>query len=73
MATSTLKVSRGRWWGSGTRELDLMPGSEVDREAYRMLIAARLDPRDGQTRLGRCLGKAAVRPETLPLGHVIVG
>ena len=56
---------RGRWWGSGARELDLEPGSEVDRKAYRQLIAEHLDPRDGETRLGRAPGNAAARAEAL--------
>ena len=54
---------RGRWWGTGARELGLEPGSEIDRKAYRQLIAEHLDPRDGGTRLGRAPGNAAARAE----------
>jgi conjugative relaxase-like TrwC/TraI family protein len=56
---------RGRWWGSGAAGLGLEPGSEVDRKAYRQLIAEHLDPRDGETRLGRAPGTAAARAEAL--------
>jgi TrwC relaxase len=56
---------RGRWWGSGARELGLEPGSEIDRRAHRMVIAGHLDPRDGETRLGRAPGNAAARAEAL--------
>ena len=56
---------RGRWWGFGAAELGLVRGSEVDRTAYRLLIAEHLDPRDGETRLGRAPGSAAVRAEAL--------
>ena len=56
---------RGRWWGTGSAGLGLEPGSEVDRKAYRQLIAEHLDPRDGQTRLGRAPGNAAARAEAL--------
>jgi hypothetical protein len=55
----------GRWWGSGTAELGLEPGSEVDRKTYRLLVAEHLDPRDGETRLGRAPGNAAARAEAL--------
>ena len=55
----------GRWWGAGAAELGLAPGSEVDRATHRMVIAEHLDPRDGQTRLGRAPGNAAARAEAL--------
>ena len=54
---------RGRWWGKGAQELGLAPGSEVGRQAYKLLIAEHLDPRDGVTRLGRAPGNAAARAE----------
>ena len=56
---------RGRWWGSGAAALGLEPGSEIDRETHRMVIAGHLDPRDGKTRLGRAPGNAAARAEAL--------
>jgi hypothetical protein len=56
---------RGRWWGTGAAELGLEPGSEVDRKAYRQLIAEHLDPRDGDTCPGRAPGNAAARAEAL--------
>ena len=37
----------------------------MDRKAYRQLIAEHLDPRDGETRLGRAPGNAAARAEAL--------
>src|SRR5260370_40192484 len=56
---------RGRWWGSGAAVLGLAPGSEVDRKTHRMVIAEHLDPRDGETRLGRAPGSAATPAEGL--------
>ena len=49
--------------GHRRRELGLEPGSEVDRQAYKLLVAEHLDPRDGVTRLGRAPGNAAARAE----------
>jgi hypothetical protein len=54
---------RGRWWGRAAPELGLEPGGAVDREAYRRVIAERVDPRDGQTRLGRSPQKATARAD----------
>ena len=54
---------RGRWWGSEAPELGLEPGGTVDREAYRRVIAERVDPRDGETRLGRSPQKATARAD----------
>src|SRR5258708_27545571 len=56
---------RGRWWGSGAAALGLAPGSEVDRKTHRLVIAEHLDPRDGETRLGRAPGSAAARAEAI--------
>src|SRR5258708_21751301 len=56
---------RGRWWGSGAAALGLAPGSEVDRKTHRLVIAEHLDPRDGDTRLGRAPGSAAARAEAI--------
>jgi len=54
---------KGRWSGAGAAELGLEPG--LARKAYRQLIAEHLDPRDGETRLGRAPGNAAARAEKL--------
>jgi TrwC relaxase/AAA domain len=56
---------RGRWWGSGAAALGLGPGSEIDRDTHRQVIADHIDPRDGTTRLGRSPGNAAARAEAL--------
>jgi TrwC relaxase len=56
---------RGRWWGSGAAALSLAPGSEIDRDTHRQVIADHIDPRDGKTRLGRSPGNAAARGEAL--------
>ena len=56
---------RGRWWGKGAAGLGLEPGSEIDRATHRMVIAEHLDPRDGETRLGRAPGNAAARAEVI--------
>ena len=48
---------RGRWWGSGAAALGLEPGSEIDRDTHRKVIADHIDPRDGTTRLGRSPGQ----------------
>jgi hypothetical protein len=56
---------RGRWWGTGAATLGLEPGSEIDRDTHRMVIADHVDPRDGMTRLGRSPGNAAARADGL--------
>ena len=42
---------RGRWWGTGGAALGLAPGSEIDRDTHRQVIADHIEPRDGKTRL----------------------
>lgn len=54
---------RGRWWGFGAEALGLEPGSEVDRTAFRRLIAERVHPGNPEVRLGRDPGKARDRVE----------
>jgi hypothetical protein len=54
----------GRWWGSGAAALGLAPGSEINRETHKKVIADHLDPRTG-ARLGRSPGNAAARAEAL--------
>ena len=56
---------RGRWWGTGGAALGLAPGSEIDRDTHRQVIADHIEPRDGKTRLGRSPGNAAARTEAL--------
>ena len=41
------------------------PGSEIDRDTHRQVIADHIEPRDGKTRLGRSPGNAAARTEAL--------
>lgn len=58
---------RGRWWGTGAAVLGLPPGSEVDRTAFRRLIAERVHPGNPEVRLGRDPAKARARAEGIYL------
>jgi hypothetical protein len=55
----------GRWLGRGAAELGLAPGSRISREVFTMVVARRLDPRDGTTRLGRSPQGAQARTQAI--------